>query len=40
MVNALAKMGTQVVIPYRCDDLDMPHLRQMGDLGQASLIGY
>ena len=25
----------QVVMPYRCDDLDCQHLRLMGDLGQA-----
>ena len=35
VVNALAKHGSQVVIPYRCDDTDMPHLRVMGDLGQV-----
>ncbi|GMH38510.1 hypothetical protein BSKO_06394 [Bryopsis sp. KO-2023] len=34
VVNALAKMGSQVVVPYRCDDMDMQHIRQMGDLGQ------
>lgn len=35
VVNALAKQGSQVVIPYRCDDVDMQHLRVMGDLGQV-----
>ncbi len=25
----------QVIMPYRCDDLDCQHLRLMGDLGQA-----
>ena len=35
IVNALAKQGSQVVIPYRCDDTDMQHLRVMGDLGQV-----
>eukprot|EP00884_Botryococcus_braunii_P002988 jgi/Botrbrau1/12690/Bobra.67_1s0054.1 len=34
VVNALARTGSQIVIPYRCDDVDMQHLRQMGDLGQ------
>jgi len=34
IVNALAKTGSQVVCPYRCDDLDAQHLRTMGDLGQ------
>lgn len=35
VVNALARAGSQVVVPYRCDDVDMQHLRQMGDLGQV-----
>ncbi|KAK9916799.1 hypothetical protein WJX75_007161 [Coccomyxa subellipsoidea] len=34
IVNALARQGTQVVVPYRRDDLDVQYLRQMGDLGQ------
>lgn len=33
---ALAKRGSQVVCPYRCDDLDIQHLRVMGDLGQVA----
>ena len=37
VVNALAKRGSQVVIPYRCDELEMMHLKQMGDLGQVGL---
>ena len=35
LVNALARQGSQVVVPYRADDIDVQHLRQMGDLGQA-----
>lgn len=35
VVAALARQGTQVVCPYRCDDLDMQYLKLMGDLGQA-----
>jgi NAD(P)-dependent dehydrogenase (short-subunit alcohol dehydrogenase family) len=35
LVNALARQGSQVVVPYRADDVDVQHLRQMGDLGQA-----
>ena len=35
LINALARQGSQVVVPYRADDLDAQHLRQMGDLGQA-----
>lgn len=37
VINALAKAGSQVVIPYRCDDLDAQHLRTMGDLGQVQV---
>ena len=35
IINALARQGTQVVVPYRADDIDAQHLRQMGDLGQV-----
>ena len=35
VINALARQGTQVVVPYRADDIDAQHLRQMGDLGQV-----
>lgn len=38
VVNALAKLGSQVVIPYRCDELEMMHLKQMGDLGQVTIL--
>lgn len=32
---ALARQGSRVICPYRCDDLDMTHLKVMGDLGQV-----
>ena len=35
VINALAKAGSQVVVPYRADDLDAQHLSTMGDLGQV-----
>lgn len=35
LVNQLAVAGHRVVLPYRCDELDVQHLRQMGDLGQV-----
>lgn len=35
VVQSLARMGSQVVLPYRCDDLDVQHLKPMGDLGQV-----
>jgi len=31
---ATGKIGTQVVVPYRGDEYDYRHLKQMGDLGQ------
>ena len=34
VVNRLGRMGTQLVIPYRCDEYDVHHLKVMGDLGQ------
>lgn len=37
IINTLAKAGSQVVMPYRCDDLDVQHLRTMGDLGQVGV---
>lgn len=38
VVQALARMGSQVVVPYRCDELDVQHLRPMGDLGQMVMM--
>ena len=38
IINSLAKAGSQVVMPYRCDDLDVQHLRTMGDLGQVGVM--
>lgn len=35
VTNALARQGTQVILPHRCDDLDVQHLKPMGDLGQV-----
>lgn len=37
VINALARQGTQVIVPYRADDIDAQHLRQMGDLGQVCI---
>lgn len=30
----LGRIGSQVIIPYRCDQYDLMYLRPMGDLGQ------
>lgn len=37
VTNEIAKMGSQVVVPYRSTDNDVQHLKQMGDLGQVCL---
>ena len=33
VVAAIGEKGGRVVCPHRCDDMDMQHLRPMGDLG-------
>uniref|UniRef100_A0A8L2R6R3 NADH dehydrogenase [ubiquinone] 1 alpha subcomplex subunit 9, mitochondrial n=1 Tax=Rattus norvegicus TaxID=10116 RepID=A0A8L2R6R3_RAT len=38
VVNHLGRMGSQVIIPYRCDIYDTMHLRLMGDLGQLIFL--
>lgn len=38
VTNALARQGTQVILPHRCDDLDVQHLKVMGDLGQVGSL--
>ncbi|GAB4820521.1 hypothetical protein N2152v2_007567 [Parachlorella kessleri] len=35
VAQSLGKGGSQLVLPYRCDDVDMQHLRTMGDLGMV-----
>ena len=35
VAQSLGNLGTQLVLPYRCDDVDVQHLRTMGDLGQV-----
>jgi hypothetical protein len=32
------KRGTQLVIPYRGDEMHFRHLRQMGDIGQVTFM--
>mmetsp|Transcript_5754 Transcript_5754/g.10526 ORF Transcript_5754/g.10526 Transcript_5754/m.10526 type:complete len:378 (+) Transcript_5754:62-1195(+) len=34
IVNELGKIGSQVIVPYRCTEQGTAHLRVMGDLGQ------
>ncbi|XP_006891427.1 PREDICTED: NADH dehydrogenase [ubiquinone] 1 alpha subcomplex subunit 9, mitochondrial [Elephantulus edwardii] len=40
VVNRLGRMGSQVIIPYRCDTYDLMHLRPMGDLGQIIFLEW
>ncbi|XP_063164466.1 NADH dehydrogenase [ubiquinone] 1 alpha subcomplex subunit 9, mitochondrial [Candoia aspera] len=40
VVNHLGRVGSQVVIPYRCDEYDLLHLRPMGDLGQIIFMEW
>uniref|UniRef100_G1QSM1 NADH dehydrogenase [ubiquinone] 1 alpha subcomplex subunit 9, mitochondrial n=1 Tax=Nomascus leucogenys TaxID=61853 RepID=G1QSM1_NOMLE len=40
VVNHLGRMGSQVIIPYRCDTYDIMHLRPMGDLGQLLFLEW
>ncbi|XP_017521889.2 NADH dehydrogenase [ubiquinone] 1 alpha subcomplex subunit 9, mitochondrial isoform X1 [Manis javanica] len=40
VVNHLGRMGSQVIVPYRCDSYDIMHLRPMGDLGQIIFLEW
>uniref|UniRef100_A0A8C9GA06 NADH dehydrogenase [ubiquinone] 1 alpha subcomplex subunit 9, mitochondrial n=1 Tax=Pavo cristatus TaxID=9049 RepID=A0A8C9GA06_PAVCR len=40
VVNRLGRIGSQVIIPYRCDQYDLMYLRQMGDLGQLLFLEW
>uniref|UniRef100_A0A6P8RQ63 NADH dehydrogenase [ubiquinone] 1 alpha subcomplex subunit 9, mitochondrial n=1 Tax=Geotrypetes seraphini TaxID=260995 RepID=A0A6P8RQ63_GEOSA len=40
VVNRLGRIGSQVVIPYRCDQYDIMYLRPMGDLGQLLFLEW
>ncbi|XP_057559156.1 NADH dehydrogenase [ubiquinone] 1 alpha subcomplex subunit 9, mitochondrial [Hippopotamus amphibius kiboko] len=40
VVNHLGRMGSQVIIPYRCEPYDTMHLRPMGDLGQIIFLEW
>lgn len=40
VVNRLGRIGSQVVIPYRCDPYDTMYLRPMGDLGQLLFVEW
>ncbi|XP_043943493.1 NADH dehydrogenase [ubiquinone] 1 alpha subcomplex subunit 9, mitochondrial [Protopterus annectens] len=40
VVNRLGRMGSQVIIPHRCDQYDVMYLRPMGDLGQLIFLDW
>ncbi|XP_076878121.1 NADH dehydrogenase [ubiquinone] 1 alpha subcomplex subunit 9, mitochondrial [Brachyhypopomus gauderio] len=40
VVNRLGRIGSQIVIPYRCDEYDLMHLKPMGDLGQLIFMEW
>ncbi|XP_013855012.1 NADH dehydrogenase [ubiquinone] 1 alpha subcomplex subunit 9, mitochondrial [Austrofundulus limnaeus] len=40
LVNRLTRIGSQVIIPYRCDQYDLMYLRPMGDLGQITFLEW
>uniref|UniRef100_A0A8D0E4Y4 NADH dehydrogenase [ubiquinone] 1 alpha subcomplex subunit 9, mitochondrial n=1 Tax=Salvator merianae TaxID=96440 RepID=A0A8D0E4Y4_SALMN len=40
IVNHLGRIGSQVIIPYRCDQYDLMYLRPMGDLGQFTFMEW
>ncbi|XP_069437565.1 NADH dehydrogenase [ubiquinone] 1 alpha subcomplex subunit 9, mitochondrial isoform X1 [Ovis canadensis] len=40
LVNHLGRMGSQVIVPYRCEPYDTMHLRPMGDLGQIIFMDW
>eukprot|EP01134_Creolimax_fragrantissima_P006366 CFRG6366T1 len=40
LVQRLGRMGTQMVIPYRGDEMHFRHLRPMGDVGQINFVEY
>ncbi|KAI1888538.1 hypothetical protein AGOR_G00186200 [Albula goreensis] len=40
VVNRLGRMGSQVVIPHRCDQYDVMYLKPMGDLGQIIFLEW
>ncbi|XP_030627624.1 NADH dehydrogenase [ubiquinone] 1 alpha subcomplex subunit 9, mitochondrial isoform X1 [Chanos chanos] len=40
VVNRLGRIGSQIVIPHRCDQYDIMYLRPMGDLGQIIFMEW
>uniref|UniRef100_A0A672QCF2 NADH dehydrogenase [ubiquinone] 1 alpha subcomplex subunit 9, mitochondrial n=1 Tax=Sinocyclocheilus grahami TaxID=75366 RepID=A0A672QCF2_SINGR len=40
VVSRLGRIGSQIVIPHRCDQYDLMYLRPMGDLGQIIFMEW
>ncbi|KAM7414146.1 hypothetical protein PAMA_019120 [Pampus argenteus] len=40
VVNRLGRIGSQIVIPHRCDQYDIMYFRPMGDLGQIIFMEW
>uniref|UniRef100_A0A673ILK9 NADH dehydrogenase [ubiquinone] 1 alpha subcomplex subunit 9, mitochondrial n=1 Tax=Sinocyclocheilus rhinocerous TaxID=307959 RepID=A0A673ILK9_9TELE len=40
VVSRLGRMGSQIVIPHRCDQYDLMYLRPMGDMGQIIFMEW
>lgn len=40
VVNRLGRVGSQIVVPHRCDQYDVMYLRPMGDLGQIMFMEW
>uniref|UniRef100_A0A7N6A826 NADH dehydrogenase [ubiquinone] 1 alpha subcomplex subunit 9, mitochondrial n=1 Tax=Anabas testudineus TaxID=64144 RepID=A0A7N6A826_ANATE len=40
VVNRLGRIGSQIIIPHRCDQYDIMYLRPMGDLGQLIFMEW
>ncbi|XP_053741854.1 NADH dehydrogenase [ubiquinone] 1 alpha subcomplex subunit 9, mitochondrial [Synchiropus splendidus] len=40
VVNRLGRIGSQVIIPHRCDQYNLMYFRPMGDLGQIMFLEW
>ncbi|EMP38439.1 NADH dehydrogenase [ubiquinone] 1 alpha subcomplex subunit 9, partial [Chelonia mydas] len=40
VVTRLGRIGSQIIIPYRCDQYELMYLRPMGDLGQILFLEW
>ncbi|XP_075875306.1 NADH dehydrogenase [ubiquinone] 1 alpha subcomplex subunit 9, mitochondrial [Nelusetta ayraudi] len=40
VVNRLGRIGSQVVVPHRCDQYDIMYMKPMGDLGQILFMEW